>query len=165
MQLNYCAPAVPFSLLSVEYRYQLYWYLRVRLRKLVNRSWLWRIIQWISGNQEQQNTLTSWKPRVTSWLSRLFLEYHYRLSKKAKNLRAFPGFCRLFRGKKAWKSQESQELRSFLCYPGFFFAGGCLLFEKMGLGALTQREVLKFNGCLCCGSNFIFFSLVRCYLN
>lgn len=140
MQLNYCAPAVPFSLLSVEYRYQLYWYLRVRLPKLVNRSWLWRIIQGISANQEQQNTLTSWKPRVTSWLSRLFLEYHSRLSKKAKNFLAFPGFSRLFRGKKAWKSQESQELQAFLCYPGFFFCRGVPLFWENGIGGTYPKK-------------------------
>ena len=121
----------------------------------------------ILANQEQRNTLTSWKPRVTSWLSRLFLEYHSRLSKKARNILAFPSFSRLFRGKKAWKSRESQELLAFLCSPCrlFFFAGGCLFFEKMGLGALTERKVLKFNRCLCSGSNFMFFSLVRCYLN
>ena len=106
-----------------------------------------------------------WKPRVTSWLCRLFLEYHSRLSKKAKNFLAFPSFSRFFRGKKARKSRESQELLAFLCSPGFFFAGGCLFFEKMGLGALTQRKVLKFNRCLCSGSNFTCFSLVRCFLN
>ena len=67
-----------------------------------------------------------WKPRVTSWLSRLLLEYHSRLSKKAKNFLAFPAFSRPLRGKKAWKSQESQELRAFPGSPGFsglFFAG------------------------------------------
>ena len=58
--------------------------------------------------------------RSVSEVSRLFLEYHSRLSKKAKNFLAFPAFSRLFRGKKAWKSQESQELRAF---PGFFCRG------------------------------------------
>ena len=46
---------------------------------------------------------------------------------------------------------------SLLSMQAFFFAGGCLFFEKMGLGALTQRKVLKFNRCLCSGSHFIFF--------
>ena len=77
-----------------------------------------------------------------SWLSWLFLLFllwsNSRLSLKAKSyllaLQAFLGiplqafqesqefpcfsaFSRLLRGKKAWKSQESRELRAF---PGFF---------------------------------------------
>ena len=56
-------------------------------------------------------------PRVTSWLSRLFLEYNSRFS---ENLRAFPGFSE---PNKAWKSQESQEPRGFLRSPGFFLQG------------------------------------------
>ena len=42
-----------------------------------------------------------WKPRVTSWLSGLFLEYHSRLSEKAKNFLASLAFSRLFRVRKA----------------------------------------------------------------
>ena len=67
-------------------------------------------------------------PRVTSWLSRLFLEYNSRFSEKAKNLRAFPGFSE---PNKAWKSQESQEPRGFLGSPGFFLQG-----------QLTYRKIL-----------------------
>ena len=64
-------------------------------------------------------------PRVTSWLSRLFLECNSRFS---ENLRAFPGFSE---PNKAWKSQESQEPRGFLGSPGFFLQG-----------QLTYRKVL-----------------------
>ena len=86
-----------------------------------------------------------------SWLSWLFLLFllwsNSRLSLNAKSfllalqsflgipLQAFQenhefpcfsGLFQAFRGKKAWKSQESQELRAFLGSPGFFglfFAG------------------------------------------
>ena len=45
---NYCAPAVPFSQLSVQQWFQLFWYWYVCLAKVVNGScMLWRITQGI----------------------------------------------------------------------------------------------------------------------
>ena len=60
-----------------------------------------------------------WKPRVTSWQLQAFLGIPLQAFEEAKNFLAFAAFSRLFRGKKAWKRQESQELQAFLGSPGF----------------------------------------------
>ena len=79
---------------------------------IFGNSWLsWLFLLFLL----RSNSRLSLKAKSYLLLSRLFLEYHSRLSKKAKNFLAFPAFSRLFRGKKAWKSQESQAL---------LFAGG-----------------------------------------
>ena len=65
-------------------------------------------------------------PRVFSWLSRLFLEYHCRLSKKTTNFLAFPAFSRLLEVKKHGKAKKARSSGLFLAlqaFSGFFLQG------------------------------------------
>ena len=99
-------------------------------------SWLFLLLRQILG--------FPWKPRVNSWLSRLFLEWHPRLSKKARKsflflaLRA-PGF--FLRGQE-WLYQKNRYLTTPSLIQSYFIFNKFFEWKKEQQQTIGHAKIL-----------------------